>query len=290
MQLSVAGTESNVAIGLARLGHAVRWVGRVGDDEFGQLVLRTLRAEGVDVTGAVVDDRAPTGVLFFERRIADVTRVSYYRAGSAGSGLRASDVLDSLDAGISLLHLTGVTPALRAGAAEAVTASAAAARTRGLPVSLDVNFRSRLWTVAAARAALRPLLDTVDVLFASEDELMIVASDPDADTESAARGLVDDGVPTVVVKRGAAGATVYSASGRISSPARTVPAVDPVGAGDAFVAGFLSGRLDGLDQARCLDRAVVLGAFAVSRVGDWEGLPTRAELGLLGAPSGTTLR
>src|SRR5690348_12325592 len=77
MQLSIAGTESNVAIGLARLGHTVRWVGRVGDDELGQPLLRTLRAEGVDVTGAVVDDRAPTGVLFFERRIADVTRVSY---------------------------------------------------------------------------------------------------------------------------------------------------------------------------------------------------------------------
>jgi 2-dehydro-3-deoxygluconokinase len=101
---------------------------------------------------------------------------------------------------------------------------------------------------------------------------------------------MDDGLPTVVTKRGAAGATVHSAAGRVSAPARVVPAVDPVGAGDAFVAGYLSGRLDGLDPASCLDRAVVLGAFAVSRTGDWEGLPTRTELGLLDAPSGTTVR
>jgi 2-dehydro-3-deoxygluconokinase len=290
LDLTVAGSESNVAIGLARLGHAVRWVGRVGDDELGQLVLRTLRAEGVDVTGAVVDGGGPTGVLFFERRIADVTRVSYYRSGSAGSRVRADDVLPCLTARVGLLHVTGVTAALGAGAAEAVGACVAAANAQGVPVSLDVNFRSRLWTAAAARSALRPLLTKVDLLFASEDEVLIVAPEPHADADTAARRLVDEGLATVVLKRGAAGATVYSAAGKISAPARVVPTVDLVGAGDAFVAGYLSGRLDALDPALCLDRAVVLGAFAVSRVGDWEGLPTRAELTLLDAPPGTTLR
>lgn len=115
MAVSVAGAESNVAIGLARLGHPVRWAGAVGTDEAGELVLRTLRAEGVDVSGAVRDEGAPTGLLLFEPRLPDVTRVHYYRAGSAGSRVSADDVARSFRAqGESprVLHLTGITPAL----------------------------------------------------------------------------------------------------------------------------------------------------------------------------------
>ncbi|MBO0833880.1 MAG: sugar kinase, partial [Actinobacteria bacterium] len=91
MALSVAGAESNVAIGLARLGHRVQWIGRVGGDELGALILRTLRAENVDVSGIRVDQRRPTGLVLFEQRLSDVTRVLYYRTGSAGSGLEATD-------------------------------------------------------------------------------------------------------------------------------------------------------------------------------------------------------
>lgn len=290
MHLSVAGSESNVAIGLARLGHDVDWIGRVGNDELGQLVLRTLRAEGVRLGSPIIDDRAPTGMLLFEHRIADVTRVSYYRSGSAGSMIRATDIVDRLTADIAILHVTGVTAALGASAREAVAESVLRARQLGIAVSLDVNFRSRLWTADATRTALRPLLPHVDLLFASEDELPIVAPDPAADVDSAARQIIDDGTPTVVVKRGGAGATAHTRDDKTSTPARTVPVVDVVGAGDAFVAGYLSGRLDGLDTSACLERGVVLGAFAVSRIGDWEALPTRPELALLDAPSGTTIR
>jgi 2-dehydro-3-deoxygluconokinase len=290
--LSVAGSESNVAIGLARMGHAVRWIGRVGADELGALVVRTLRAEGVDVSGVIVDERAPTGVLVFERRIADHTRVSYYRAGSAGSRLCYADVIESLSRDVSVLHVTGVTAALGADARGAVVAAVPHAHELGLIVSLDVNFRSQLCTARDARTTLRPLLPYVDVLFASEDELPLVARDGDeaADADAAAHGLVEEGVPTVIVKRGGAGATLFSADGKVSAPARNVPVMDVVGAGDAFVAGFLSARLDGADDAAALERGVVLGAFAVSRVGDWEALPTRAELGMLDAPPGTTVR
>ncbi|GFJ92386.1 hypothetical protein Prum_060280 [Phytohabitans rumicis] len=92
LALSVAGAEANVAIGLSRLGHAVRWVGVTGADELGELVLRTLRAEGVDVSACAVDPHAPTGLIIFEPRVAGVTRVSYYRTGSAGSRLSEAEV------------------------------------------------------------------------------------------------------------------------------------------------------------------------------------------------------
>ena len=116
----LAGAESNVAIGLSRLGHAAAWVGRVGGDEFGALVLRELRAEGVDVRHAVRDDARQTGLMFLEQRTSGVTRVDYRRAGSAGSALCVDDLRAAVADAPSVLHLTGITPALSEAAAAAV--------------------------------------------------------------------------------------------------------------------------------------------------------------------------
>ncbi|MEI5519343.1 sugar kinase [Streptomyces brasiliscabiei] len=289
--LSVAGAESNVAIGLARLGHRVRWAGRVGADELGALVLRTLRAEGVDIEHAVTDDTGrPTGLLLTEPRLGTLTRVSYYRAGSAGSAVSPTDVLPALAPGTRVLHLTGITPALSPSAAEAVLAAATTAREAGITVCLDVNHRSRLWTADRARTVLRPLLAHVDLLIASEDELPLVLERSGADESEAVRGVLAAGVTEVVVKRGGRGATSVTADGTTDRAARQVDAVDLVGAGDAFVAGYLSGLLDGADVPARLHRAVTTAAFAVATRGDWEGLPTRDELALLDRPDGTTIR
>ena len=284
----LAGAESNVAIGLARLGHRVSWVGRVGDDPFGELVLRELRAEGVDVTAARREPEAVTGVMFAASRTADVVQVEYRRAGSAGSRLTPEDAERALATLPRMLHVTGITPALsddaRAAVQHAVTIAAAA----GVLVSLDVNYRSRLWSRTEARAALRPLVRHTQVLIASEDELDLVA---DGNESDAVASLRDTGVAWVAVKRGAAGATLWGPTGRHDSPAAAVTAVDVVGAGDAFCAGLVSGLLDGLDAAAALGRATTLGAVAVSTHGDWEGLPRRHELDRLsGAVPGATHR
>ncbi|MER6134038.1 sugar kinase [Streptomyces sp. NPDC001815] len=289
--LSVAGAESNVAIGLARLGHRVRWAGRVGADELGALVLRTLRAEGVDIDHAVTDDTGrPTGLLLTEPRLGTLTRVSYYRAGSAGSALSPADVLPALAPQPRILHLTGITPALSPSAAEAALAAATTAQAAGVTVCLDVNHRSRLWTADRARAALRPLLARTDLLIASEDELPLVLERPGVGESEAVHSILAAGVSEVVVKRGAHGATSVTAEGTTDRAARRVDAVDLVGAGDAFVAGYLSGLLDGADVPARLHRAVTTAAFAVATRGDWEGLPTRDELGLFDQPDGTTIR
>lgn len=289
--LSVAGAESNVAIGLARLGHRVRWAGRVGADELGALVLRTLRAEGIDIGHAVTDDTGrPTGLLLTEPRLGTLTRVSYYRAGSAGSAVSPADVLQALTSGARVLHLTGITPALSPSAAEAVLAAATTAREAGITVCLDVNYRSKLWTADRARAVLRPILAHTDLLIASEDELPLVLERPGADESEAVKRILAGGVTEVVIKRGAHGATTVTSYGARDRAARQVDAIDLVGAGDAFVAGYLSGLLDGADIPARLDRAVTTAAFAVATRGDWEGLPTRDELGLFDQPDGTTIR
>ncbi|CAM5339738.1 Sugar kinase OS=Streptomyces tendae OX=1932 GN=F3L20_19685 PE=3 SV=1 [Streptomyces tendae] len=291
---TIAGAESNVAIGLARLGHRAAWAGLVGDDEPGRLILRTLRGEGVDTSHAGVRPEAPTGGMLRERRVADLVRVHYWRRHSAASLLTPVDLVPALDAGARVLHLTGITCALGPGPLEAVREAAAHAHDRGRTVVLDVNHRQRLWTAEDAGKALLPLLDHVTVLIASDDELPVVtgafAEQPQGE-EAAVDALLAAGVREVVVKRGGEGAALRDRDGsRHTVPALRVPVRDTVGAGDAFCAGYLSGLLDGLPPNGRLDRANTLGAFAVASDGDWEGLPRRDELGLLSAAPGTTIR
>lgn len=288
---TVAGAESNVAIGLARLGHRVSWAGRVGADEPGRLVLRTLRAEGVEVGAAGADPDAPTGSMLRERRVADLARVHYWRAGSAASRTTPAHLAPALSAGARILHLTGITGALGDAPLAAVRAAAEHGHAQGWTVALDVNHRARLWDQDRASAALRPLLPYVDLLIASDDELPVMAGAPGTPDTDRVAELLAAGIGEVVVKRGADGAERFGPSGaRTVCPARAVPVVDTVGAGDAFCAGYLSGLLDGLGPEQRLARATTLGAFAVATSGDWEGLPHRDELPLLDAVPGSAIR
>ncbi|MFI2781272.1 sugar kinase [Streptomyces sp. ALB3] len=291
---TVAGAESNVAIGLARLGHRAVWAGLVGDDEPGRLILRTLRGEGVDITRAALHATAPTGAMLRERRVADLARVHYWRGHSAASLLTPADLAPALGDGARVLHLTGITAALGPGPLEAVRAAAAHAHAQGWTVTLDVNHRRRLWTAEEAGKALRPLLPHLTVLIASDDELPVMTdefTESPGGQERAVDALLASGVGEVVVKRGGEGAAFRDRQGaRHSQAALRVPVRDTVGAGDAFCAGYLSGLLDGLPPAERLARANTLGAFAVASDGDWEGLPRRDELGLLAAAPGSAIR
>ena len=289
LTMTMAGAESNVAIGLTRLGHTVRWGGRVGADEVGAFILRTLRAESVAVDTVVVDAERPTGLMLAERRVADVSRVSYYRAGSAGSALAVADAVSCLAEVPRLLHVTGITPALSASAAEAVATAVRLARHAGALVSVDVNYRSGLWSPQEAGPVLSELVRNAHIVIASEDELELVVTGR-GDESSAADELAAYGVSQLVIKRGARGATLWHEGSAHHAPAIPVTVLDTIGAGDAFTAGFLSGVLDGLSPTAALHRGTVTGAFAVAAVGDWEGSPTRGELSLLGAESGATLR
>lgn len=287
--MSMAGSESNVAIGLTRLGHSVRWGGRVGADEVGAFILRTLRSESVLVDTVDIDSYRQTGLMLAERRVSDMSRVSYYRAGSAGSALSASDAARALEETPRILHITGITPAISSSAAEAVDWAVRQARDAGALVSVDVNYRSRLWSVDEARPVLSALVRAADIVIASEDELDLVVT-VGSDERAAADELGESGVRELVIKRGARGATVWRDRVAFHAEAIRVPVLDTIGAGDALTAGYLSGVLDGVAPAEALHRGTVTASFAVATVGDWEGLPTRDELSLLDNESGTTLR
>jgi 2-dehydro-3-deoxygluconokinase len=284
--LSVAGSESNVAIGLARLGHHPAWIGAVGNDEPGRLVQRTLRAEGVDTAYLRFSDESFTGFIAFDQPAHDITRVSYHRRGSAGSTLTADECVAALTSESPLLlHVTGITPALSDTARAATLAAVRVASRAGVQVSLDVNYRGRLWSRAAAAESMRELLPFVRTVFASEDELDILtdAADP-------VQALLATAIQEVVVTAGGKGAWSHSDQGSIHRPALPVTVVDSIGAGDAFVSGYLSAILDNLSPEGRLDRATTCGAFCVGAHGDWESLPTRDDLTLLSHTHGTALR
>ncbi|WP_281356601.1 sugar kinase [Amycolatopsis anabasis] len=285
--VGLAGAESNVAIGARRLGAPASWLGRVGADELGELVLSRIRGEDVRTDGAVVDPEAKTGLMLKDYRTADVMRVTYYRTGSAGSRLCPDDLDTGALTSAGVLHLTGITPALSATARETVFAAAETARTAGVPVSFDVNYRTALWSPDAARPVLTDLARRADVLFAGDDEAALLGLDGDDD--GLLSGLRALGPGQAVLKLGARGAIADIDDVRHRIPAFAVRAVDPVGAGDAFVAGYLADLLAGEPAAARLRTAAACGAFAVSVLGDWEGLPSREDLGLL-TRSGTVLR
>ena len=276
-RLYVAGAESNLAIGLARLGHAVAFVGRVGDDGLGTAILRRLRGEGVDVAGLGVEPGTQTGIMIRERRAFGPSEVTYRRLDSAGSRLAPDDLARSGGLrGARWVHLTGITPALSGSARAAVDSAIDEARRAGATVSFDVNLRRRLWSADVAAPVLAAIARRADVVFGSPDELELVAGGPDAPAR-----LLDDGVSLVVTKSGPDGASSLDAAGKaIVAPAFPLRAViDPVGAGDAFCAGFIAARLEGHEIEQAIDWGAACGAAVAAVEGDVDGLPTRAELG-----------
>lgn len=279
MRMDFAGAEATVAIGVNRLGHASAWVGSVGDDAVGTMVLDRLRAERVDVSRCRIDPELPSGLMLRERRTADRIRVTYYRRGLAGSKLSVAEVDKEQIAAAGVLHLTGITPALSQTARDAVHAALDAATDAGVLVSLDINYRSALWSRSEAAAELAKLVSRSDIVFAGTDEAALLV--PTASPAAMAESLAALGPSQVVLKLGADGALALHRGRQIRQPVIPVTMVDPVGAGDAFVAGYLAGVLDGGPVRHSLRLAATCGAFAVSVPGDWAGLPFRRELDLL---------
>jgi 2-dehydro-3-deoxygluconokinase len=283
LELRVAGAEANTAIGVRRLGAPAAWVGRVGDDELGELIARTLRAEDVR-TYALADADAPTSLMLKERPSATAARVTYYREGGPGSHLSPDDLDPELIAGAGVLHLTGITPALSDSARATVDAAIELARDAGVPVSFDVNYRSKLWEPAAASAELLALCARADHVFVGHDEAVALGWPGDPAEVGAALRERAQRDQVVVVKLGADGALAISAEGTQPVAPVAIEPVDPVGAGDAFAAGYLAELLAGRPLADRLRTAAACGAAACTARGDWEALPTRADLERLDGP------
>lgn len=274
--IGIGGAESNVAIAVSRLGHPATWIGRLGRDAVGDLICRRLHSESVQAH--VTRDAAFTGIMIRHSRTAGVTHVDYHRAGSAGSRLCPDDIPADLIRNAAILHVTGITAAISATATAAVRYAVDTAHDAGVPVSIDVNYRRKLWRPDTARTVLTSLLPYVDIIFAGVEEAQLLLDDTNMDPADLARGLAASGASEVIIKQGAQGCTALIDGAAHQVPALPAHVVEQVGAGDAFVAGYIAERLGGAAAAQRLTTAIAMGAYAVAVPGDCELLPSRAEL------------
>ena len=271
----LAGAEMNVAVGLSRLGHRVRYLGAVGDDPFGARAQRVFAAEGIG--GLTTDPSAPTGFQLKSRVRAGDPEVVYFRRGSAASRHRWSAAAEAVVGAARHLHVTGIFPALSEETRRFTFEAVAAARRCGATVSFDPNLRPALWADRAEmRAVLTELAALADWVLPglAEGEALF----GDATPEGVAARCLDLGASTVVVKLGADGASLHTGETTCHATAFPVEVVDTVGAGDGFAAGFISARLDGENDEAALRRACAVGALATTSEGDMDGLPTRKTL------------
>lgn len=276
LRVDIAGAESNVALFLADHGIPARWVSAVGDDPFGRRIRARIAAGGVDVTGVRTDPARPTGLLLKDPG-EHGTRVHYHRAGSAASALTADVLDDPALSGAALVHLSGITPALSPGCHALV--ERALRPDRPWPVSFDVNHRPALWTGRCAADVLRRLADRADIVLVGLDEAQALWGERITDARSVRELLPGPGV--LVVKDGSRAATAFTGNDARSVPALTVRVVEPVGAGDAFAAGFLSGLLRSLPVERALRLGHLTAASALRVAADHGPLPERAVLASL---------
>ncbi|GGU62283.1 sugar kinase [Lentzea flava] len=235
---AIGGAESNVACHLARLGVSSSWVSAVGDDSFGLAVRDTVGSYGVDVSRVRVDPARPTG-LYVKEASPHGSPVRYYRRGSAASGM-GLEMIDRLDLGaVQLVHISGITAAL-SDSCLALMRELLRRPRHGFRISFDLNWRPALWTDRDP-CVLRELADMADIVLAGSDEAELVWGTGDP---AGLRQLLP-GPASLVVKQGADGATLLEGGASHFEPALKVEVVEPVGAGDAFAAGFLAATLAG---------------------------------------------
>jgi 2-dehydro-3-deoxygluconokinase len=278
-----AGAETNVAIGLARLGLRVGWASRLGNDSMGRYLLGEMQREGVDCTKVVCDPARRTGFQF-KGRVTDGSdpAVEYHRKGSAASELAPVDVDEDWLRSARHLHATGVFPALSPSTLAAAQKTLQVMRAAGRTISFDPNLRPALWaSPAAMRREINALAVQADWVLPGLEEGRFLTGE--SAPEAIAAFYRERGAKLVAVKLGPAGAYYDTDAGRGHVAGYHVAqVVDTVGAGDGFAVGVLSGLLDGRKVIDAVRRGAWIGARAVQVPGDTEGLPTRAELAAAG--------
>lgn len=274
-----AGAETNVAIGLARLGLRVGWVSRLGTESMGRYLLAAMQAEGIDCSHVVCDPTQRTAFQF-KGRVTDGSDppVEYHRKGSAASQVVPEDIDVPWLTSARHLHATGVFPALSANCLATAERAMVLMREAGRTISFDPNLRPTLWpSTERMREAINALAARADwVLPGLEEGRLLTGADS---AEGIAAFYRERGAKTVVVKLGPDGAYYSGEAGEghvAGFPVAQV--VDTVGAGDGFAVGVITGLLEGRPLADAVRRGAWIGARAVQVLGDTEGLPTRAQL------------
>jgi 2-dehydro-3-deoxygluconokinase len=268
-EVHAAGAEANVAMTLSRLGRTVSFASALPDGPLGRRVLTELQAAGVDCSGTVTVPGARMGTYFVELRAEPLpARVIYDRARSAAAGFTIDDVRWDIFDAAGIIHISGITPALSRSCLEVTMEMTQRAREAGKVLSIDVNYRSKLWTPREASRTLSRMIDGAHIVVCTQEDcrdLFDITADP---AQAAAKLSSSFGIQQVVVTSGAEGSWWHengSPGGHF--PAIAVEVIDRIGAGDAFMAGVLDGLIDN-DLALGVRRGTALAALTLTTRGD----------------------
>jgi 2-dehydro-3-deoxygluconokinase len=293
LNATFGGGEANVAVSLAHFGLASYFVTRLPAHAIGDAAVRALRAEGVNVD-FVQRGGQRLGIYFAETGASQrASSVIYDRARSAVMGIEAEAIRwqEALH-GAAWFHVSGITPALGPGPADCTRAALAAAREAGATVSLDLNYRRKLWTQAEAQRVMRPLIRYVQLLIANEEDLQSTLGlsiphadvttgqlDIDAYRRAAERVVVEHGVAQVAItlresisaSENGWSALLYDGPTKTfyRGPRYVLRLVDRIGGGDSFAAGLIFGILDGQSPEHALRFAIAASALKQTIPGDF---------------------
>jgi 2-dehydro-3-deoxygluconokinase len=268
----IGGAELNVAIGCSRLGLKSGWISRLGNDDFGKYILKTVRGEDVDISEVKLVDEYPTSVYFREVLSDGSSRSFYYREKSPTSTMNCEELNEEYFKNAKVLHITGVFPSINKNNQKVILEAVKLAKKFNLIVSFDPNIRLKMWTREEAKSFIEKLLPNVDILLIGDEEIEILLGE--TTIEDAIKTFHNYGIEKVVVKKGAKGAIGSDGKNIYDVEAIKPKAlVDTVGAGDGFAAGFLTALLKGEILENCVRFANAVGSLVVGVEGDNEGLP-----------------
>jgi 2-dehydro-3-deoxygluconokinase len=274
----LAGAETNVAIGLARLGLRSGWASKVGNDAFGKFVIERLKNENVDINHVLTDNNYPTGFQLKSMVLEGDPEVQYFRKGSAASHLTSNDFNEEYFQSARHLHMTGIPLAISDSARAFARHALSFMKKNGKKVSFDPNLRPTLWSSQEEMVMeINEAAFLADYVLPgiAEGELLTGFKEP----REIASFYLDKGVELVVIKLGEEGAFYKTAKEEGTVRGFHVEqVVDTVGAGDGFAVGVISGLLEGLSIHDAVLRGNAIGSLAVQLPGDNDGYPTKAEL------------
>src|SRR5690625_1626087 len=274
---TIGGAESNVAIGLSKLGHQATWISKLGQDPFGRYVYTYLKGEGVNVDYVTFDRNKRTGVYFKETGGFKQTNIYYYRNESAASYMQPEDIQKEVIAQAKYLHVSGITSALSDNCHETVMHVIELAKKANVKIVFDPNIRQSLWKEEKYIPTLKQILKHATYFLPGKDELALLY--PGMKEEQIIDEILDDGVEAIIMKNGKLGASYHTRSEDKMIAGFPNDAVkDPVGAGDGFAAGFISGLLENFTLEEAVRRGNLIGSMVTMVHGDCEGLPYREEM------------
>lgn len=273
MELHVGGSESNTAVGLARLGNRAAWISRLTSNPLGRIIEGTLRRYGADTQHVVWTNEDRVGLYFLEEgKEPRGSQVFYDRKGSAISKMQPSELpLGLFQPGRSkCFHTTGITAAI--GSASCATAQKAfeLAKRAGWKLSFDTNYRAKLWSPTEASVGCVPFMEQADVLFIPERDARTLFPDAASLERTALVSWLSKRFPNAIIALTAGKEGSWGAQGDLLVNQGIFPAdtIGRLGGGDAFAAGFLHAYLQGLELAPCLRWAAATASMKYSIPGD----------------------